>query len=122
MNLTKDPNCPFSILYPEYNLITYYEIRSVTDIHFRVLHPDYIEDPQFSSMPNYLWMVRNGKLGILYYQNKRPFTLPYHIKYKRLIPCRYDHIEKLSEEGHPRFRCHKGEEVFYYDSLGRPIW
>lgn len=106
-----DPqNLPFLLLHPELNLRPISEFRQ---LHFRINRPEYVEDPSKSSKPEYLYMVRSGKIGILYWKVVKRWYGASN-QYRRIIPCKYDRIEKRDD----MFICYKGGACVYVDLKG----
>jgi hypothetical protein len=101
---------PFHILHPEYHLRP---LSEYTNLSFVFRKPDYVEDPKASSDQEYLYIVRNGKLGILYWLYEKHWYGDTNI-HKRIIPCEYDDIKKLDG----MFECHKNGDVIYIDKKG----
>ena len=103
---------PFYLKHPELNLKP---ISAYPQLTFWVKEPEYVEDPEKSSHRDYLYMVKNGKIGILYWQRKGHWLLGPINKYKKIVSCQYDRIEK--KEDH--FKCYTANKVVYYDFVGR---
>ena len=106
-----EPNLPFHMLHPEYHLRPFSEFRK---IRFWFNKPDYMEDPQRSEVPEYFFIAKNGKLGILFWRFKKHWYGGSTNKYHRVIPCEYDRIEKKVD----MFICYKGEERVFIDLKG----
>ncbi|EOA48410.1 hypothetical protein HMPREF1532_03638 [Bacteroides salyersiae WAL 10018 = DSM 18765 = JCM 12988] len=103
-------NCPFHLKHPELHLKPISEFEK---LFFWFNKPEYVEDPSEAEDSEYLFIARDGKLGILYWTIEKHWYGKEDI-YNRIIPCKYDRIEKA--EGY--FVCHKGSEVTYIDLKG----
>ena len=103
-------NIPFYLKHPELHLRPISEFEKLS---FWMNRPDYVEDPSKSENPEYLYIAKDGKVGILYWHFEKHWygnTNDYH----RVIQCEYDHIEK--KEG--MFVCYKGSERVFIDLKG----
>ena len=103
-------NLPFHLQHPELHLKP---ISEYAKLSFWFKKPEYVEDPLESEDPEYLYMARKGKLGILYWHIEKHWYGDTNIFY-RVIQCEYDHIEK--KEG--MFICYKGSERVFIDLKG----
>ena len=103
-------NFPFHMAHPEYHLRPFSEFDKVL---FWFNNPDYMEDPKESEKPEYLYIVKDGKFGILYWHFEEHWygdTNDFH----RIIQCEYDRIEKKED----MFVCYKGSERVFIDLKG----
>ena len=103
-------NIPFHMKHPELHLrpISEYE-----ELIFWRNKPEYVEDPSKSDNSEYLYIAREGKVGILYWHFEKHWygdTNDYH----RIIQCEYDRIEKKED----MFVCYKGSERVFIDLKG----
>lgn len=101
---------PFYLRHPEYNLRPFSEFK---DLFFFFNTPDYIESPIKSKIPEYYWIVKDEKFGVLFWHHEDHWygdTNDYH----RIIQCKYDKIEKLDG----MFACYLGKEITYIDREG----
>ena len=64
-------------------------------------------------MSNYLYIARKGRIGIVFWCVKDGLFGKKN-KYKRIIPCDFDSIEKHSDH----FVCYKKERKVFYDLKG----
>jgi len=104
------PQKPFHLLHPEYHLKPLSEFQN---LKFFFRKPDYVEDPNQSSDREYLFIVRNGKIGILYWHFEEHWYGDTNV-HDRIIPCKYDLI--IKHEG--MFECHKNGNILYIDKKG----
>ena len=109
---------PFYLRYPELHLKP---ISEFEELYFYFFPPEYVEDPSMAENPEYLYIARNGKLGILHWVKERVIRVfikdtVNHI-YNRIIPCEYDRIDKA--DGY--FICYKGSQVTYIDLKGNVL-
>lgn len=104
------PSLPFHMVHPELHLRP---ISDFEDLHFWFNKPEYVEDPNESINPEYLYIARNRKVGILYWKIIKRWYGKEH-EYNRIIPCEYDKIEKTADA----FICYKGNKRYYMDSKG----
>lgn len=74
-----------------------------------------MELPEKSCHSNYLYIVKDGKFGILYWHYKEHFLLTEN-KYKRIIPCEYEKIDKKIGDG--MFVCYQEGKRTFYDLNG----
>lgn len=109
--LIENDNRPFHLKHPELHLRPISEFEK---LFFLFNKPEYVEDPSEAEDSEYLYIARNGKLGILYWTVEKHWYGKEDV-YNRIIPCEYDRIEK--EEGY--FACFKGPEVTYIDLKGK---
>lgn len=110
MDITNDKNLPIPLKYPEYHLIPWTQVS----LMFWFNNPDYVEDPQKTAWPEYLYIFKDGKFGILYWHQR--FII--RDRYKRIIPCKFDKIEKVKAEFGLMFICYIGETRYYFDTTG----
>lgn len=103
---------PFHIRHPELNLLPASD-SEFEKLFFWFNKPEYIENPNKADDSDYLYIVRRGKIGILYWITEKHWYGKQEI-YRRIIPCKYDCIEKA--DGH--FVCHKGTKIEYRDMKG----
>lgn len=103
-------NIPYLLRHPELHLKPISEFQ---ELFFWFIKPDYIEDPKESEIPCYLYIVKDSKVGILYWFHEKHW---YGDKndYHRIIPCEYDRIEKKQDV----FVCYKGGDKVYIDFKG----
>lgn len=101
---------PFHIRCPELHLRP---ISEFDKLFFWLNRPEYVEDPLLADDSNYLYIVRNEKIGILHWITKKHWYGKEEV-YNRIIPCKYDRIEKA--DGY--FICYKGLKVEYRDMKG----
>lgn len=105
---------PLLNLYSEKNLhpVCDYNI-SVWFFHSRY---DYVEAISLKEKEyRYYYLVRKGQFGILRY--KKTF---FGHKAKVIIPCRYDEIEKITDNNFNRkFKAVLDGQVFYFDETGK---
>ena len=103
-------NIPFHMKHPELHLRPISEFENLT---FWRNKPEYVENPSESEDPEYLYIAKDGKLGILYWHFEKHWygnTNDYH----RIIQCEYDKIEKKED----MFICHRGGERIFVDKKG----
>lgn len=101
---------PFHLKHPELHLKPISEFEK---LFFWFNKPEYVEDPSEAEDSEYLFIARDGKLGILYWTIEKHWYGKEDV-YNRIIPCEYDRIEKA--DGY--FACYKGTEVAYIDLKG----
>lgn len=104
---------PYHLLHPELNLkpLSFFADKGLS---FFFNSPDYVELPEKSSHPNYLYIVKDGKFGILYWCYEEHFL--YKNKHESIIPCEFGKIEKeltraclyVSQRGKERFMTFVG--------------
>lgn len=109
-NEESNSDLPFYLQHPELHLRP---ISEFPMLRFLVCKPEYLENPADSIDRDYLFMVRKRRLGILYWHFEKHWLLNTN-KYHRVIPCRYDHIEKKDD----MFVCWKGTERVFIDKKG----
>ena len=111
--IKNNTNLPYLLRHPELHLKPISEFQ---DLFFWFNKPDYVEDPNESEMPCYLYIVKDSKVGILYWFHEKHW---YGDKndYHRIIPCIYDRIEKKPNV----FVCYKGDEKVYIDLKGKKL-
>lgn len=103
-------NLPFHMAHPEYHLKPFSEFEK---LFFWFNSPDYVEDPKESEKPDYLYIIKDGKFGILYWHFEEHWygdTNDFH----RVIQCEYDRIEKKED----MFVCYRGNERVFIDLKG----
>lgn len=110
MDITNDPNLPVPLRYPEYHLIPW----TMVSIDFLLNNPEYVEDPKKTAWPDYLYIYKDGKFGILYWHQWVLFSGPH----RRIIPCKFEKIEKVKAEFGLMFICYNGGKRYYYDTTG----
>ena len=101
---------PFHLQHPELHLKP---ISEFDKLFFWFNKPEYVEDPSESEKPEYLYIAREGKIGILYWHFEEHWygdTNDFH----RVIQCEYDRIEKKED----MFVCYKGSERVFIDLKG----
>lgn len=98
---------PFFMAHPEYHLRPFSEFEKISMVFNK---PDYMEDPKLSTKPDYYYIAKDGKIGIIYWHYKNIFNNTNRI----VIKCKYDHIEK--KDG--MFICHNDSEKVYIDLKG----
>ena len=103
---------PFHIRHPELNLLPASD-SEFEKLFFWFNSPEYIENPYKADDSDYLYIVRKGKIGILYWVTEKHWYGKTE-KYYRIIPCKYDRIEKADG----LFICHKGTKIEYRDMKG----
>ena len=105
---------PFHLRHPEFHLkpLSFFRDQGLS---FFFNSPDYVEIPEQSVHPDYLYIVKDEKFGILYWHYEKHFLYTEN-KHERIIPCEYEKIEKRIEEG--MFICYKEEKRFFYDLSG----
>ena len=121
---------PFHIRHPELNLLPASD-SEFEKLFFWFNKPEYIENPYKADDSDYLYIVRRGKIGILYWITEKHWYGKQDI-YRRIIPCKYDRIEKADgyfichtckytytkkADGHI-IRHNKGTEIEYRDMKG----
>ena len=121
---------PYHIRHPELNLLPASD-SEFEKLFFWFNKPEYIENPYKADDSDYLYIVRRGKIGILYWITKKHWYGKQDI-YRRIIPCKYDRIEKADgyfichtckytytkkADGHI-IRHNKGTEIEYRDMKG----
>ena len=121
---------PFHIRHPELNLLPASD-SEFEKLFFWFNKPEYIENPYKADDSDYLYIVRRGKIGILYWITVKHWYGKQYI-YRRIIPCKYDRIEKADgyfichtckytytkkADGHI-IRHNKGKEIEYRDMKG----
>ena len=83
----------------------------------QVFQPLYHGSPAVSSSeaedPEYLYIAREGKLGILYWHREKHWYRTIN-DYHRIIQCEYDRIEKKND----MFVCYKDSERVFIDKKG----
>lgn len=104
---------PFHMKHPEYNLRPFSEFK---ELSFFMKEPDYVEIPSESKVPNYYWIVKNEKFGILFWHHKHHWYGNTN-DYNRIIQCKYDRIEKLDGI----FACYNGDDIIYIDKNGKRL-
>lgn len=120
---------PFLIRHPELNLLPASDSQ-FEKLFFWFNKPEYIENSYKSDNSDYLYIVRRGKIGILYWTTEKHWYGKQI--YRRIIPCKYDRIEKADgyfichtckytytkkADGHI-IRHNKGTEIEYRDMKG----
>jgi len=105
---------PYHLLHPELNLkpLSFFADKGLS---FFFNSPDYVELPEKSSHPNYLYIVKDGKFGILYWCYEEHFLYTKN-KHERIIPCEFEKIEKRIDEG--MFVCYTEGKRTFYDLCG----
>lgn len=105
---------PFHLRHPELNLkpLSFFRDKG---LFFFLNSPDYVEIPEKSSHPEYLYIVKDELFGILYWNYKKHFFYTEN-KHERIIPCEYDKIEKKINDG--MFICYKDGKRTFYDLNG----
>ena len=105
---------PFHLRHPELNLkpLSFFRDKGLL---FFLNSPDYVEIPEKSSHPEYLYIVKDELFGILYWNYKKHFFYTEN-KHERIIPCEYDKIEKKINDG--MFICYKDGKRTFYDLNG----
>ena len=103
---------PYHIRHPELNLLPASD-SEFEKLFFWFNKPEYIENPYKADDSDYLYIVRRGKIGILYWITEKHWYGKQEI-YRRIIQCKYDRIENA--DGH--FVCHKGTKIEYRDMKG----
>lgn len=121
---------PFHIRHPELNLLPASD-SEYEKLFFWFNKPEYIENPYKADDSDYLYIVRRGKIGILYWITEKHWYGKQEI-YRRIIPRKYDRIEKADgyfichtckytytkkADGHI-IRHNKGTEIEYRDMKG----
>ena len=100
--------------HPEYHLKPFSEFPELT---FWFNKPDYVEDRDETEMPDFLFIVKDEKFGILHWETetvKHLFKKDTYVEhYNRIIQCEYAKIEK--EEDH--FVCYKDDGSCVYIDL-----
>lgn len=104
-------NLPLYLRRPELNLRPFSEYKH--KLSFWRRKPDYVENPEKSTMKDYLWIARREKLGILYWHTEDGCLWKSNT-YRRIIPCEFDAIEKFEDH----FVCYKDGECDYRDLDG----
>lgn len=108
---------PFHERYPEYHLIPYTEFLYKGNVFFFFFNqPDYIENSSLKEGKNFLFIARNGKLGVLKYIYYKRWFGDYH-NAKRIIPYEYEKIERKDDY----FICYKYGFKFFLDNEGNII-
>lgn len=105
---------PFHLRHPELNLKPLSFFRDKV-LSFFFNSPDYVEIPDKSSHPEYLYIVKDEMFGILYWHYKEHLFYTEN-KHERIIPCEFDKIEKKINEG--MFICNKDGTRTFYDLSG----
>lgn len=101
---------PFHLRYPELHLRPISEFETLT---FWRNKPEYVENPSEAEDPEYLYIAREGKLGILYWHREKHWYRTIN-DYHRIIQCEYDRIEKKND----MFVCYKDSERVFVDKKG----
>lgn len=111
-------NVPFHIRYPQYNLVPFCEFDNKDRIYLGWFKkdPEYIEDIYVRVGINYLWMVRNEKIGVCYLLCEDHW---YGKTYDSgiVIPYEYDKIEDKGNY----YICYKGEEKRMFSRDGKEL-
>ena len=121
---------PFHIRHPELNLLPASD-SEFEKLFFWFNKPEYIENPYKADDRDYLYIVRRGKIGILYWITEKHWYGKQDI-YRRIIPCKYDRIEKADgyficytckytytkKADEHIIRHNKGTEIEYRDMKG----
>lgn len=108
---------PFHLKYPEYNLKP---VSQIPNLSFGIFdyEPDYVEYPieliSNSKFRKYLWIVKTGLFGIMFWEYKPGFFgKNWH---KTIIKCEYEEIEKDFDKN--LFICYKDGKRIFYDYAG----
>lgn len=101
---------PFHILHPELHLRPISEYQKLS---FWFNKPDHEEDPTESEDEKFLYIVKDGKIGILYWNYQKHWYGDKN-EHERIIPCEYDRM--IKHEG--MFECHKGGDIVYINKSG----
>jgi hypothetical protein len=90
----EEAKLPFYLRCPEYHLRPFSEFDN---LFFMFNTPDYVEDPSKTELPDYLWIVKDEKFGILYWHVKEKWWGGKEDDYRRIIQCKYKQIEKRKD-------------------------
>jgi len=101
---------PFYLQRPELHLRPVSEFQKLS---FFFAKPEYVEDPNQTLKPDYLYIARKGRIGILHWYTVDGL-FGRKEKYKRIVPCKYDEVEKHADH----FIGRKGGKAVYYDLKG----
>lgn len=106
LKIEDETHIPFFMAHPEYHLRPFSEFVGINLFFGK---PEYMEDPRTSSMSNYFYIAKKGKLGIIYWRYEGGQN-----DYWIVIRCKYERIEKRDR----MFVCQYGSETVYIDLKG----